>query len=273
MNRPPEYPEQPAWLEDDDPHGLPDIDPRDHIYSLGVDFDIDAQLRAIRDILRRHREAGQALTDEIYKVEEHARRLSGIRNEQAVAEWIDRMHDSVYQDAAHSMAAAGMLAPLIETIFYQCFLGMGSRFFYATNPAICHVRWSMARAKQWDCHYEVKDGKYQKGLSRGIVQLADAVGLTSWLPANLEPTLSALFTYRNNMFHHGFEWPVDERERFEQRIVKESWPSDWFSMATSGGKPWIFYLSEVFIEHCLTTTDQVLDAFGSFVRDELLPKR
>src|SRR4030066_279551 len=107
MNSPPEYPEQPVWLEDDGPFGLPDIEPRDHIYLLGVDFDIDAQLRAIRGLLRHHREAGQALADEINKVEEHARRLSGIRNEQAITEWIDRMHDSVYQDAAHSMAAGG----------------------------------------------------------------------------------------------------------------------------------------------------------------------
>ena len=85
-------------------------------------------------------------------------------------------------------------------------------------------------------------------------------GLTAHLPADLKPTLQALFEYRNNMFHFCFEWPTNERERFQKRTA--DWPSDWFSMATIDHKPWIFYLTDAFIDHCLTIIDSVLGGVG-----------
>jgi hypothetical protein len=66
------------------------------------------------------------------------------------------------------------------------------------------------------------------------------------------------------MFHNGLEWPLDER------IRSKGWPSDWFSTATSADEPWIFYLSEQYIEHCLEMIEQVLDAVGAFNRDDLI---
>ena len=50
-----------------------------------------------------------------------------------------------------------------------------------------------------------KDGsKTKKDLVAGILQLCDATGLVKKLPSDLEVTLSALFIYRNRMFHDGF---------------------------------------------------------------------
>ena len=46
------------------------------------------------------------------------------------------------------------------------------------------------------------------------MRLVDKV---KYLPDDLEPTLSALFAYRNAMFHSGFEWPRKELERFEKK--------------------------------------------------------
>lgn len=39
----------------------------------------------------------------------------------AVDQWVSVLHDSVYQRAAHSMAAVGMLAPLVESMFDEAF--------------------------------------------------------------------------------------------------------------------------------------------------------
>jgi hypothetical protein len=72
------------------------------------------------------------------------------------------------------------------------------------------------------------------------------------------------------MFHNGLEWPLDERVRFDERIRSKGWPSDWFSTATSADEPWIFYLSEQYIEHCLEMIEQVLAAVGAFNRDDLI---
>jgi len=73
------------------------------------------------------------------------------------------------------------------------------------------------------------------------------------------------------MFHLGFEWPMAERHAFAARIQSEGWPADWFSCATSGDEPWIFYMSDIFITHMLSTTEAVLDGFATCVKDDLLP--
>ena len=247
---------------------IPELEPRDYLYGLELDFDIDAQLIAVRGLLHRNRLAANELSAEIKQIEEHTRRLSGIHSDWAVDDWVDHLHHSAYQDAAHSMAAVGMLAPLIETIFFQCFRGIGNRFYSASHPAQNHERWTAAHSIQWDCHMFITGNRSEKNLVRGILQLSDAIGLTGKLPADLRATLSALFSYRNSMFHLGLEWPNEDRERFAKRITGEGWPSDWFSMATSNGKPWILYMSDEFIEHCLSTIDRVLEVIGLFVRDK-----
>lgn len=246
------------------------LEPRDYItYILEVDFDIDSQLIAIRGLLDRNRNADKSTIDEIELLEKHSRHLKGVAADRASDERVDKIFYSTYQDAAHSMSAVGMLAPLIETIFYQCFQSIGIKFYPATQPCKTHERWNEAHGNQWDCHFIVEKGRIRKDIVKGIFQLSDAIGLLERFPSDLKTVLSALFAYRNSMFHHGFEWPVEARKRFAKRIQNEGWPKDWFSFATHNDYPWIFFMSDNFILHCDKTIELVLDAIGCFVRDEL----
>jgi len=131
-------------------------------------------------------------------------------------------------------------------------------------PQESHNRWKAAHALQWECHYFISNGRADKNLAKGILQLADAFGLTDNLPADFARAISALFAYRNANFHNGFEWPIKERQSFKRRI-EEEWRSDWFIVATSAEDPWIFYMSEAFIEHVLSSIERVLEIFGQFV--------
>ncbi len=230
----------------------------------GVDY--IAQIAAVRDLLHRQKEADQLLQDEMTKISEFVKKTTGIINEmRAIDEWGEHFHASVYQGAAHSMAAVGMLAPLIELMFGQSFAGI-RRLFEKSRVAISssHPRWGQQSTKKWDCHFFWDGKKWNKGLAKGILELAEAVGLSAHMPNDLEPALQAIFEYRNKMFHCGFEWPPVERERFEQK--RANWPSDWFSMATSGEEPWIYYLTDTFIEHCLDIIHSVLSGIGAFAR-------
>jgi len=249
------------------------LEPRDYIiYNLEVDFDIDSQLLAIRGLLSRNRNADKSISDEIKELKERTCYLKGLAADRAVDEWVDQIYYSTYQDAAHSMSAVGALAPFYETIFFQSFKGIGKRFYSAKKHYKIHDRWNAAQDIQWDCHYVIANGRIHKDIVKGIFQLSDAVGLSERFPSDLKAVLPALFTYRNSMFHHGFEWPVEERERFAKRIQNEGWPKDWFSVATHNDNPWIFFMSDNFIQHCDKTIELVLDAIGCFVRDELLTK-
>jgi hypothetical protein len=244
---------------------VPEIQANEFRYFLnmiGVELDLDAQFHAINALLAAHRVADRALTDEIDRLAGQARRATGFVNELAVDEWVDALHTSVYQNAAHSLAAVGMLAPLIESILVQSFgqikLTLGS---------VVPVQAPRSRGPDdeiWNCRRHVTKGAWRTDIVKGTLQLADAVGLTSFLPQDTAQTITALMAYRNKNFHLGFEWPIPEREAFQNRIELEGW-NDWFTASTTDKKPWIFYMTPAFIDHCLGFTGQLLDGLGRFV--------
>lgn len=129
------------------------------------------------------------------------------------------------EHAARSMAAVGMLAPFIESLFKQAFPGIRNQLDRNGRAPIAHARWTMPKDKQWGCRRASPD-----------------------------------------RLHLGFEWPDAERSAFERRIVTDDWPQGCFSQATSDRKPWIFYLSDTFVQHCLATVDHIFAGLGAFVR-------
>lgn len=263
-------PSLPEWLSENDHSTWPELNDRDSACLVLPDLDYESQLAAIHHALRGHREADGALKREIAEIAEFAKKTSGLRNQRAVDEWCDRLHESVYQDAARSMAAVGMLAPMTESVFYQAFQGIRretlgqNRFSFGS-----HERWCQTQEDQWNCHYVWSKGRRNKDLVKGIMQLADATGLQPYLPQNLEHTLQALFEYRNKMFHHGFEWPLVERRKFATRIRKAGWQSDWFTKASRGDDPWVFYMSEPFIKHAMKMIDHVIEGMGKYCKERL----
>jgi hypothetical protein len=232
--------------------GIPELAPADEILSLLPHYDYPAQLTAIRDLLRRERAADAETTRAIRALERAP------ASQQAVDERVDRLHGSVYQDAAHSMAAVGMLAPLAESLFRYSLIALGERHASIGLPAPPHPRFTKARA--WD---PTNNGK--RGIVAGIREICDAAGISPLLPSEALRYLDALFAYRNAMFHNGLEWPPDERASFQSRA--SGWPDDWFVWSATGGEPWIAYMTEGFIDGVLTMMEDTMDAFGRFARD------
>lgn len=234
-------------------------------YLLGEDIDIEAQLRAIRVLLHRQRADEEATAREIREIETEAGEASGEWAQHLVDLRSDELHGSVYQDAAHSAAAAGMLAPLLETIFTRAFLEIEKRRW----PQADMTRLDRARdhgENPWLArHYFSSSGEVKTDIVRGAGQLATMTGLDKELPEGFCDAFEALITYRNRMLHSGFEWPVDDREKFETRIELRKWQA-WFSSARTGGRPWSFYMTEAFIARCLNLVDELLEALGRLVR-------
>lgn len=104
-------------------------------------------------------------------------------------------------------------------------------------------------------------------LVKGIEQLAVSCGLQPHLPDGYEKTLSALFAYRNNMIHNGFEWPAETIKKFSSRIASEKWPDSWFTSAKQGKKPWLYYMSPDFCAHCVDLIDGIIDGTGGYLKD------
>ena len=207
-------------------------------YGLLDGIDYDSQLLAIRSLLSRQMHEDQQLEEKIEEAEKIALRTQGAANEHATEQWVGLAHDSCYQEAAHSMAAVGMLAPFLESVFKQAFSRIGMDLT-------------------------------QGHLAENIIKFVEEAGMKSYMPDDLDLCLSALFTYRNKMFHNGFEWPPKELLKFEKRLNNSGWPSEWFSKATIDDDPWMFYMSSAFIEHCVERIEQVTEGIEKFDLDRL----
>ena len=233
------------------------------LHQLG-EADLGSQLFAIKGVLRRNQEDAtaakadiDALADEIHDTPNQD---PGI----LLADLFDHLHCSVFLNAAHSMAAVGMLAPFVESLFVWIF--RVTRANRQENREEGNLRKAASQNEFWDPHFVFHRGGRRIDLVEGIKQLAASTGLAELLPEGLENMLSALFAYRNKMFHHGLVWPKEERQKFGNLIQEKGWPSDWFeeSSTNANGETWVTFLSISFIEYCLTTIDEVLEGVGVY---------
>ena len=209
------------------------------IYELEMDgLNYDYGFHAMRAMLDRMNQDRFELQHQIREAEDVARRTRGQHNEFAVDHLIELSEYSGFQDAAHSMAAVGMIAPFVESFFREAF-----REF---------------------------DKKWQRGdMVRNLLNSIPEMGLGKYMPEDLEVTLTALFEYRNKMLHNGFEWPREVRESFDQRLEHSGWPVGWFSRATIGDESRMFYMTDTFIEHCVGTIQNIAIGFEKLRRDRM----
>ena len=242
---------------------------RDQALFLIREPDLEAQLLAIRGALSRNQQAEVAVAAKIKELEEQVRAYAGGDEEYQMyleSSWIDAMHGTVFQDAAYSMAAVGMLAPFVESLFVSIFSGLREHEPSNNNASRDDPRITASQNEFWDPHFVFEHGGRRRDLVDGIGQLARTTGLLEYLPSGYDRMLSALFAYRNKMFHLGFEWPMEERIKFDERVRSGEWPASWFQKSKTGDEPWIFYMSDEFIRHCLTTIDGVLEGVGAFLK-------
>jgi hypothetical protein len=229
-------------------------------------LDHENQLMAIRGLLERNKAADKQLEDERREIIASIERSSGPAQEHWEDEHDLTVRAMIYQSAAHSMAALGMIVPMYESMFRHSFHGIAEAFRKAGASLHAHRRDGMRKVDFWDCRFvysETRKDKWEKDVVAGIMELADAIGLT--LPDGLEGLLEALFDYRNRMFHCGFEWPKDECLKFAKEIEARKWEG-WFERWERGDEPWMFHMADEFIKYCLEMIDKVLDALDGIAR-------
>lgn len=232
---------------------------RDRGYLFLEDINLEAQLAAVRSLLRRNRDADQSLADEIKGLEDQARKAS--EDEAWIVEdmWIEQLEASVYQDAANSMAAVGMLAPLFEALFTTLFRTLGRA---KTQDLTRTDRATRADADYWNPQVVFGSKGRSENLVAGILQLSADTGLHPLMPKDYAKVLTALFYYRNMMFHNGFEWPIERRQSFTDLLKGQGLPDAWFSTSTRNGEVWIYYMSRILVDRCLALVDETLTAVG-----------
>ncbi len=195
-----------------------------------------AQLDAVRKFLSWQDQANVNRQQELQRAEQIVKAASGEVREWLNDELIERWQDTIYEDATRSIGAAVMLTPLVESLFHRLALCLGA---------------------PWE----------GRRIPKQIMKLVRGCGLSP-ISRDLESTLRALFAHRNEMFHWGIEWPIEERERFDRLIRDSGWPRSWFDHAVDGDGPWIFYLTEEFVSHCLDSIERLVDSVRDYVQNK-----
>ena len=212
--------------------------PDEILYPPWLSANYRSQMDAIRALFNRLNQSEDDLQERILEVEEYAVEATDEPNEFGMDERDFLVHFSIFQDAAHSMAAVSMLAPTVESAFKDVCRKIGRPVPFPEDET--------------------------GGLVADIMTvITEENGVRECLPDDLRPTLEAMFEYRNKMLHCGFEWPRAEVERFDKR--RKAWPIEWFVHSSVGGRPWIFYMSRSFISHCLDTAEAIVQGLGDFL--------
>ena len=248
------------FLCEDAGTGLETIDDRDIALAI-LRPDYESQMVAIRSFLERNREAEERAAARLREIEDHVQKHGHVEH------WVDHLHGRTFLDAAHSMAAVGLMAPLIESLFDRAFRYFEQEIGREYSSLSGHERWQ--HGDRWNCRFVWSGGRRKSGVVKGILQLADAIDMRKHLPDDLAAILAALFEYRNKMFHCGLEWPEQDRKNFANLIRSNGW-TDYFLTLRSGDDPWIFYLSRDFVDHFLDTVDRVIQGIGKYARPIVL---
>ncbi|MGO7821237.1 hypothetical protein ACC684_28715 [Rhizobium ruizarguesonis] len=244
------------------------LDDRDYLYTLVHTIDWQSQLLAVRLMISRNRRAGEAFSKAIEDEEAEVKAYNGPHQDHYVGHYVDMVRESVYRDAAESMAAIGMIAPLIESTLGQSLAALGDMYDRKNISPGKHERWTRAEKHKarWNCQFYYNGKKEAKNnIILGMPQLAGACGLHKFLSQDFMTWFEAMFTYRNFMFHGGFEWTIERRDFFEKESQKKGWDR-FFTCSTTNDRPWIYYINDEAIVAFPTMVESMLDSLGRFTK-------
>ncbi|RWO22122.1 hypothetical protein [Mesorhizobium sp.] len=250
------------------------LEDRDYLYRLVSTIDWDAQLEAIRAVLREHRRSADGVSANIKELEEEARTYQGPYHDHVINEHVDAKWRSTYSDAAISLSAVGMIVPMLETIFAQAFHSLGAKYAAKGIAPPDHKRWRRAKdhPERWNVQWYFGKNDGRVDIVSGLPQLCDAIELSAHLRPDDIDWIVALFSYRNRMFHGGFEWSIPQRQMFVALIAERGWDR-YFFWSTSNDEPWICYLRDEVIDVLPDRVFAILGGLGRFTKalpDELM---
>lgn len=111
---------------------------------------------------------------------------------------------------------------------------------------------------------KVEKGEKREGLVNRVLTILTVGNFIGLFGTDFKRCLDALFVYRNEMMHNGYEWSEKRREQFKAQIGTSDW-KDWFSCSTRGDEPWYYYATPLFRKTALTLCERSLAAFDAII--------
>ena len=247
--------------------------------------DYNMQIAVINGVLHSNRQSESRISDEIATIENRLQQeypkgsmtnymetldaIESLEAERALLLTINQL-----QMIAHSAAAVGLIAPLFESLLKSAFRIFEEEIGDSPFRKDVDACWRSAERWDWDPGYYWKNGKRQKDLVEGTLQIARSIGFVKHLPPNLKTTLTAIFSHRNEMLHVGLEGD-DKQDQFKNwlaRSGRQKWFHETRKIDDRGEINKRYYMSKEFTDHCLQTARSVVVGIGHYLQQLRLDK-
>lgn len=175
------------------------------------------------------------------------------------------LHEMEFVHVAQSLAFITTIVAFVESLFKECLPMMATRFegkYQEQNARF--QRYGEGNPSFWD---PAKSTAIGDKIATRISDILEGSGLIRFLIPDFTRVLGAIFKYRNQMIHNGFEWSQAERRKFALTIKEEGW-TEWFSVSTVDDDPWYFTITGSFSQACLELCDRSVLAFAGLIRGD-----
>lgn len=173
--------------------------------------------------------------------------------------------DTCFANVAQSLAFITTTAAFVESFFKECLPVMGEKFTESYQRDHDRFqRYGESVSSFWDPTKPTRKGDK---IATMICEILEGADLMRFMVPNFTLVLDAIFTYRNQMIHNGFEWSLAERRKFALTIKNEGW-SEWFSVSTVDDDPWYFTITGSFSQACLELCNRSVLAFSGLIKDD-----
>lgn len=170
--------------------------------------------------------------------------------------------DTCFAAVAQSLAFITTTAAFVESFFRKCLPDMATRFSGKYDQGHDRFRkYGTLNPSFWDPTKPTTKGDT---ITRRILDILEGSELITRMGPEFSTVLDAIFKYRNQMIHSGFEWPLKERQKFAATIREGKWPH-WFFISTVDDEPWCFTITPLFRKACLDLCERSVSTFGGLL--------
>ncbi len=228
----------------------------DNWYFNRIDF--KTQYLAMKEMLQAVKEPTVKFQDDYNSLQKKVESQGG--NDFIAEHLNDKGYESQFWDMSYSLAAIGIIAPYIESLFTAMFADYGK---YCAPEESEHDRFRNFTKYKWDPHYFAKKSdRVETDIAKGILQLLKCTGFKDGTIAKCKKFIPAIFRYRNLMFHNGVHWPKVKREVFIKEAKGGGW-YDWFLFDENSD---FVYMGESFIEEILENIIEIVEEYIDIVQ-------
>ncbi len=194
----------------------------------------------------------------------------------------DAAFNGTFADVAISQAAVGALSPMFETFFRRSAEELRKR--WDNRPLPDSSRKALLAPRYfWDpLLVATPNGKKKKtkNIRLGYRQLLETLGLNHVIDPRSDDVIEALWVYRNCALHEGYEWSPEKLSAYKSKANPIRWSSQsrpthvtdpphrvpWFAECLVDGQPWLFLVTNAFVEAALDSLDRMAKALTEAIR-------